>query len=743
MGKVRTTVNTSVSRVITDDVIPNSVEKGVLRALFREGEVVDEVLEELIGSLGARAERLYDWAERGNYVHGMPSGQFANGQTGADEIKAVLDAIEGAPVTLDYFKHGPPNTLHIGWLALQNDYGYNPATNELATLTGVYGSTAWLHDMRVVIPSSEAAVQDPSTLAQYGIAAKAGYAPSRTLGTDITRAMIKPTVVQVDPAASEEHLYVIFSRIVAGAESRGDFIIPLAAEGYDDLKDYFMVRYIVGGVAKYWIYEDGLGTYPTLDQLYDLPEEPNGTFFPFLYYRYEKDSEVDDTSTEAYRDGKKLAKYLGMDYDAVGEGINENPDIADVEQAMVMFAVPANTVNPLERRYLFTFFENLYNANPVEEQFGSQAEIDIYGYSHDKLYVAAPSIVIKDSRFKMQIDCEGIYKKLVAGSIGDVGDYDSGFTTTEKTVTVNDLLTLDFGQVTSPVKLHYFRKQVSTGFYEEIQVLGLKTVFWVFQGWTTLGDDEDAILLIPVDHSITNSWSLPNREILYSRSLHYVFNSLIQTKVKWYQTGIFQVVMIVVMIVIAFYTWGSTLAEIGALLAAGAYVAAALIILEMIVTMLIAQLVFKLVVKLVGVEFAFILAIAAAMYGAYGQMGGPGFGVAGAPWAGQLLTISSGLTQAIGNQIKADTLDLVNQAKEFELYKADQLKILQTGQELLDTSTRLDPFVIFGEKPGDYYNRTVHSGNIGVTVGIGSISSFVDVALSLPKLSNSLEGASI
>jgi hypothetical protein len=46
--------------------------------------------------------------------------------------------------------------------------------------------------------------------------------------------------------------------------------------------------------------------------------------------------------------------------------------------------------------------------------------------------------------------------------------------------------------------------------------------------------------------------------------------------------------------------------------------------------------------------------------------------------------------------------------------------------------------VIFGEAPEEYFNRTVHSGNVGI-LGIKAISDYVDNALKLPELHETIE----
>lgn len=53
-------------------------------------------------------------------------------------------------------------------------------------------------------------------------------------------------------------------------------------------------------------------------------------------------------------------KYLGMNYGDLADSINQNPDIDDVEQALFMMGVPADTTNEVEQRYLFDFFNRAY-----------------------------------------------------------------------------------------------------------------------------------------------------------------------------------------------------------------------------------------------------------------------------------------------------------------------------------------------------------------------------------------------
>jgi hypothetical protein len=108
--------------------------------------------------------------------------------------------------------------------------------------------------------------------------------------------------------------------------------------------------------------------------------------------------------------------------------------------------------------------------------------------------------------------------------------------------------------------------------------------------------------------------------------------------------------------------------------------------------------------------------------------------MAGVPTAADMLMLSSGISNAV---LESKMYDLLDQQNELQTWMDDQTKSLETANDLLDKQTILSPFVIFGEKPEEFYNRTVHYGNIG-TLGINAISSYVDIALTLPKVNDTL-----
>jgi hypothetical protein len=738
----RTSVGTSVARVIQDAVLPNSIRTGVIKSIFESGSIPEYAMEEMIGSIGMKAERLYEYA-RTHYTHGLPSGQFKSATAGLPEATAILSTLEGAVVTPIYCHYGLPNALHIGWLKLIAEHGYNTTTNQLAGLTASVGVPVYLDDIEIVVPELQFASYSAGALDQWGTPATAGYTPLRRSQGPLGE-MRSHTPVRLDPVAVETYIRVTYiwanpllpndpSAVLTGT-------LNINLSGYSTNLDYFQAKYTVGGVTKYWVYQDSAGTYPTLDGVFSTTPNTHGTFFPFTYFRYNQVSQNTNVTSEAYLTSKKMVNYLGMSYDSVADAVNANPGIADVEQAMLIMAVPANTSNELERRYLFAFFDNLYYAGDL--QLTSVAQASIASTLAGNNPSTSSALTIQDARFTMVLSNGGIYKKRKRGTVAPVGQHTSGISAYNGAVVVvsNDTGTYN---VPTQVSYHYYCKQLTPTLYDEIWVVNPMMQYYIYEGRFSTADEGDPTLLIPLDRSITSTFSVQDRETLYARSLHYVFNSRVTVSIKWYQQAWFGTLMQIVAVVVIVVSWGSATGPMAALIsaiAAGSAVlitAAVLAILQQLLIGMLLAYAFKLFAKAVGVEIAIAVAVIAAAMGMYEAVDAGG--VAGSPWAMKLLQVSSGLSTAVQAEVKDMYGDLLEEYQSFNIFKDESTKALEAANKLLEHNNWLSPFVIFGEKPDDYYNRTIHAGNVGV-LGIGAISSYVDTALTLPKLDESIEG---
>lgn len=742
-SKKKTYVGTSVSRVIEDNVLPDAVKTGVLQAIYKDYDVVESVMEETIASIGMKAERMYEYGKRG-YLYGLPNSQIVHTSTVADVVQGVLSNQTGYPVSLDYCEFGAINNLHVGWVQLTSQYGYNAVTNQIDALSAEKGVPVFLEDMVVVVTDATHQELNNGQLKQWGPPANAGKTSlEEPIAFVAVREIKKPTPYEVSSLAEFDHCRVHYlwreeitetvnNKTVTKTVTKRD-TMKLPFGGYDLEADYFMARYSFNGQVAFLTYLEGSGGYPELDILFSTEHTGLGSFFPFGYLRYEKKNPTEDKTTAEYKSSKKLLGYLGMDFDQVVDAVHQNPNINDVEQAMVTMAVPANTTNPLEQRYLFDFFKRLYLESRAAGVSVAGQNLSLFNFFREKAKEMA--VVIQDGRFKMTLGYTGIFKKYVSGSIGAVGTHASGRDNEQTPETfINSETGEPFTQYYD-TPYYFFRKQVTETMYEEYRVFNLKMTYHIWARYTAVGDETDEILLVPLDRSITHKYPVRDRETLYARSLHFVFNSRVTVKVKWYQQAWFSAFMIIVAIVITIASMGSGSSSLAAALSAGNYAAAAMIIVTAIVEIVVMQVVFKFIAKLVGAEVALILAAVAMAYAGYDAYSSGG--VAGAPWAKELLTIANGLTKAVNDNYSDMLLGLKKEQEAFGLEVAEKTELLEKAQNLLEGNSWLNPMFILGESPDSFYQRTVHSGNIGI-VGIEAISQYVDLALTLPTLSNTI-----
>ena len=251
-------------------------------------------------------------------------------------------------------------------------------------------------------------------------------------------------------------------------------------------------------------------------------------------------------------------------------------------------------------------------------------------------------------------------------------------------------------------------------------------------------------MLIPVDRSILKKFNARDTERLVSRSLHFVFNSRVVTKVKWYQQEWFAVFMVVVAVVITVVSFGSDGgAAIQAAVAAFAGMTAQQILIWIAMKVLVfiaVREVFKLFVKVVGIEIAYIAALIAMAYGIkVGLEGTSGSFLGFEVTAQTMMQTVSGIVQGINMELRSLYTDLLGEANTFNLFKKEKMDLLEEAKNLLETDSILSPFVVLGESPQDYFKRTIHSGNIG-TYLIDDVHNYVSRNLQLPDFSSSIGG---
>lgn len=744
-----TVVATAAQRCIKDKDIPDSTKVGLLKGILENGDIPEYMMEELSHSIGVRADRMFEYgAKEDGYMFGNPSSTVVAPVKGNAIVIDYLKQQAGQNIVMNYLRFGAMNWYHRAFIHLVSNYGYNAETNKVTFRPpGIQKPTyevfldsmiAHVHqktiDTNVDVNDLDIWGNDPNT----GTSPQRPYNGSYGLGDSLwTRA---PTVKIIPDTEAEfiqvnlvwEHSYND-TTAQATIFEYPKYTFNLAKDWADG--DYYQAMYTrQDGVAVFWTYLNGSGN-PTLDAIFytEPPKNEAGSFFPFIYFRYDKKDPTEDKKTDEYKQSKKMAKYIGLDFNTVTEAIHENPDVKDIEQAMMIMCVPANTENEMEQRYLFEFFDQMI----LQSDMPNDAFIGV-GQMWKK--DAKRSIIIEDKRFKLALGFNYMKKKLVPNA-GKIGTCTSG-TDFDK---YNYQTSTEDGAIMTHInsqRYHWYRKQVTETLVEEIRVGNLRMTYHIWGKFTDTGNDEEEILLIPIDRSITNKYSIRIREELYARSLHFIFNTRQVIKLKWYQQEWFQIFMVVVAIVITAYSFGTGAQSLFTAIGAAASNAAVLIAIQTMalgfLKYLASLMVIKLFIKAVGGEAAMILALFALAYGVYN--GANLFGAAAkgvASWATTLVDLATSLIKGVGNFYQDELSKISDEisalGKDFER----EMALIDDARELLDQQTILSPLTIFGESPDQYYARTIHSGNIGC-VALDFPRTYVDQALALPEFSNSI-----
>ena len=739
-----TTVGTSIVRLIDDKNLVDSTKLGVFNGIVSDGDVVDHILEAAANSVATKIRSAYLYAEQ-HAPYGLPTGTFYGNNRGTEQVTQLLNSIEGSEVFVEYCRMGPMNKLHLAWQTLIGSHGYDPVTNKLGSLTASKKTDVYLADMVLAMSRTAYDSYLPAVLAVWDKPANSYYIPEyRTdFDTFFVPYAASPTVIRSGAeAVIVKYVYKVpvtytnedgWGQYTVEEYKKESFEFSLPA--IDHSKTYYQVKYGVGNAIKFWSYQVGSGTYFSLDTLLEVLGKPSGQYFPHIYFRLNKTDPNANKADPKYIANSKLAKKLSLNYETLVSQIHENPDIKDVEQAFLTLGIPAESTDPIELMYLYEYWNTQYQSidTPVQAGF-NPVSFMLRGVSNDIDYTY--SIEIKDAAFKMQFIHSGIIKQRQIGSIGEKGSYNASVESRElsRTITssVNDSETTSVIKI--PYKVYIYRKQVGINFYDEVTLINPAVKYFIYGQYDNIvGDADKELILVPIDMSLLNPLSVRDKERLISRSMHLVFNSRVVTKVKWYQQSWFGDLLMIAAIVYTAVTLasdGGAGLEAVAALQAGAYAKAALIILTGLAEYVVYTEGFKLFAEAVGADLAFLLAIAAMLYGISEQVEAGTMKLT--PTAKDFLSLANGLMGGSSAALNLEMQGLADDFAQFAEIKEEKLEALETAQELLNPTQLLSPYVLFGESPSSYYKRTVHSGNIG-SVMIDELHNFHERSLTLPR----------
>jgi hypothetical protein len=482
----------------------------------------------------------------------------------------------------------------------------------------------------------------------------------------------------------------------------------------------------LGETVYTWTYDERTGVYPELNLPIDDVANVS-PYYPIIPLRVNNVDYTKDTH-EHYNSVRRAGRHLGLDTKDIGESLEAQSEDGDnpVEDAYIVLGVEVTTDVPEGMQYLFNYFSHMHGVATVTEQdylywetnsWKTETYNDEYGFEQERTYRATPPPVnlvnLSDANYKVELGWLYSKKTLKTGTIdvtGKIGTYTTGYTTGSNIPFGNTSGFFKTGYVSSDI--FTIKKQVTANQYIEINVHGLVHSNWAIgkELRTTLSsafndpDDVAQSFTIPLRRDIAKPLGAVKQHDLLQSSIRLVVNDVLKVKLKWYQTGIFQVLVLVAAIAISIFFPPFGIAAMSAM-AVGVAVA-------MVVTMhFLMPFAVKALADLVGEELALVIAVVASFF-----MGGGGLN--GALSAG--LTAVGGATNIIMGDLLADELkDLegLQEANEdlLEEQREAEQKILQTKEmtegdsyAIMDTPSYVKKFKYSAKLPTMITATTEH-----------------------------------
>lgn len=538
----------------------------------------------------------------------------------------------------------------------------------------------------------------------------------------------------------------------------------------DRARSWYMACFVVPGSTKPTFFEYATGgIVPELNDVikptYDYP----GNFMPRLYLRWNFQPGTVNVSPylSGYKNSKKLAKRMGVDYDKLVEEVHDlkegtpdartADDLSKIISAYISYYVPADASSMVEQKYLYHHFKDLH------QNIGGKESLDTLETFLDEVKKSdffEHAAVIYDKRFKTVIGMQGIWKREVIGTfpINKKGVYsrhskdgEYGFTSGE--LSISETITQQHSRgdftytTTEKFPYHVYRFQHIKEEYEtinkytEYQVIGLYTKYFVKDDYYSTGiylEDENSkldLLYVPINYDIVKEFGVFEREELMYSSLQFVANSLEVVKVKWYQRSGWANVFKVAAIVAAVFGFAEGFEFVHALISvAGVSIAWAIELIWFYLKELISvYLVAYTFVKVGGTDLAMLAAIIMSISGYGNSMG------LKTTFATDMLSYSNAIFKEINRTF----------TKEFKALKGEYDSLLaEAKEEILELTNALEDVKpnsarnnltasLLSTTPTEFLNKP-HIGNIG-TKSFDLLHNYVDISLHLPNKPTYLE----
>ena len=345
------------------------------------------------------------------------------------------------------------------------------------------------------------------------------------------------------------------------------------------------------GLTSLYIYKIGSGNVD-LDAIAQNRAD-YGEFFPFIPVRLESEflssthlSGAFNQCTEAYK------KATGADLDDLIDSISDNESLADIDHAYVTFGVSLNTRENASKQYVYKFFETLQLAQEggVTAYEDYQTELENYNRGQVAWTTWATNGQI-GPRPRRPAAPAPLVNEIVINGTGDINSYydvhidwkyirnfsrngkgkpgakkgDLWFVADTKVIGQEQVTTATGGvgsgytyyeDIVAPRLRLYWQRTSSE--YTYLEVIGLQYSNIIYGGHgifvdpvTAMADADESDFIVPLHVGVWESMNMVDRTQMSTSCMYTVFNCYTARKQKWYETGIFQVLFVIVIAIIS------------------------------------------------------------------------------------------------------------------------------------------------------------------------------------------------
>lgn len=281
----------------------------------------------------------------------------------------------------------------------------------------------------------------------------------------------------------------------------------------------------------------------------------------------------------AYKSSKVYGRRLGVKIDDLLKIVKDNPDEGKIDYCFVQPGTFISSPNLCAAEYHFNYFNRLRLAypdgKPAFDAWEAKTGADMTKSEAKRCPSQSVHIYDADNErgtVNMTIAWRYMTYEVKTGTLTKPYEVECG-PQERKTIFfhwkgASKNVKYDFGRL-------YLRKRLTDTTYAELMVRGLWHENYVYKGktvksgvWDAFNDpdgDYGSGFLIPLDFEIYSSLSAREQLQLSQEALFIVFNCYKVVKEKWYQTGVFKVVLIIIAIIVIIISWGTLTPYITAL----------------------------------------------------------------------------------------------------------------------------------------------------------------------------------